>query len=479
MISGLVFCLIIVNIIVRFGFIVAVYGKMNAESLNEKIASVLKSIGQISAQGAIYHGLHEQVMQVNTQVCSFCSHALHHPISAPLCRYSCCNAAVQAMTSGEPLFYQCWAGLLFVTVPVAPQNRCSGGITLGGFYAPEQHQDIGDAVAQSLGMWPKIDAQPFLTRLSSLRPITTSALRGLGHLAMEATFSGGLNSSDFFRAQNEKYLQQRRIAEAFADIRTQGVSTPDILGDTYQLVSFLSQNDRQGAMEFVSRYLARLLLASNWDLIKLKAHARTLLAVITSHDILNGIPWTVASSRELRHMSRLEQAGTTEETCHEVAEWIQQYFKRSDRVLPDGRSLGDRVLAWMQAHYQEPVTLPVAARAIGISVSTLVHRLPTETGKTFKQLLLEIRTSEAKKLLATSALEISAVAGNCGFFDQSHFTREFKRTINLTPGQFRKLLMVPENALRITNTRSLDETVDIAPPSFVPQKKPARRTTRR
>lgn len=430
---------------------------MFGRSLNDKLSTVMETIGHISGQGTVYHGLHDQVMLTNGKVCAFCRHALNHPLASPLCRYSCCSATVEAMTSGEPSFSQCWTGLMFVTVPVAPQNRCSGGITLGGFLTPEQHQDIHESLSQTLSMWPAINPKPFLSNLKTLRPITTSALRGLGHLAMETTFSSGLNSSTYFHTLNTRYLQQCRIAEAFADLRTQNVSTPDILGDTYQLVSFLSQNDQSGAMEFVSGYLAKLLMASNWDLLKLKAHARTLLAVITSHDILNGTPWAVATSRELRHMVRLEHASSTEETCHEVADWIHHYFNRASRILPDGRSLGDRVLDWMQTHYQEPVTLPVAAKAIGTSVSTLVHRLPDETGKTFKQLLLEIRTSEAKKLLATSALKISAVAGNCGFFDQSHFTREFKRAINLTPGEFRKLLTVPDNALRSPNKRSLDD----------------------
>jgi AraC-like DNA-binding protein len=328
---------------------------------------------------------------------------------------------------------------------------------MGGFHTPEQHQDIRDTIEQALKTWPTIDANPFLAKLTSLHSISTSALRGLGHLAMESTFSSGLNSSGFFLAQNEKYNQQRRIAEAFEDLRTQNVSTSDLLSDAYQLVTFLSRNDRTNAMEFVSRYLAKLLMASNWDLIKLKAHVRILLAVITSHDILNGIPWAVATSRELRHMARLEQASTTEESCYEVSEWILQYFRKPERIFIDGRRLGDRILSWMQAHYQETVTLSVASKAIGVSTSTLVHRLPSETGKTFKQLLQEIRITEAKKLLATSALDISTVAENCGFFDQSHFTHEFKRAISITPGQFRKLLAIPEIALRTPNTISLDE----------------------
>jgi AraC-like DNA-binding protein len=235
------------------------------------------------------------------------------------------------------------------------------------------------------------------------------------------------------------------------------ISEPDILSDAYQLVSILKEDNKTKGMEFVSLYLAKLLLASNWDLIKLKAHIRTLLAVVTSHRILKGIPWAVAVSHELRDMAKLEQATTTEESCYVVADWFQHHFHRQEQFQPDGRSLADRVLAWIYTHYQEPITLSVAAKANNVSSSTLAHRLPIETGKTFKQLLRDRRLAESKKLLATSALDISAISTTCGFFDQSHFTREFKRAVNLTPGQFRKLLAVPKMALQEPNAKCIDD----------------------
>jgi AraC-like DNA-binding protein len=352
------------------------------------------------------------------------------------------------MASGEPYFYHCWAGLLFVTVPVAPQNKCCGGITVGGLHTAEETNDIAETVGRHLHAWPSTDLNAFLSRMNSLRSISPSALRGLGALVLETTFSAGLNSSPFFRAQNEKYVQQRRIAEAFEDMRHTSPSSPDVMSDTYRFLSFLCHNDRAGAMECMSQYLARLLMASNWDLTKLKAHIRVLLAVMTSQEILRGTPWAVATSRELRHMLRLEHACSVEESCYEVAEWIQRFFHGQDRVEHDGRSFEERVVGWLQSHYQERVTLGTAAKAVGASSSTLVHRLRRETGKTFKRLLTEIRIAEAKKLLASSALDISAIAEQCGFFDQSHFTRELKRAINLTPGEFRKLLRFPSEELQ-------------------------------
>ena len=434
-----------------------------------KPGRLLEEIGRITGQGALYHGLYDQTLLLNGKVCAFCRHALSHPVAASLCRVACRNATVHATASGEPHFYRCWANLLFITIPIAPHNKCAGGVELGGFCVTGEEADIRDAVTQVAQAWPNTNLQSFLTLIPSLRPITPNALRGLGTLAMETSFSSGVNSSAFFRRQNEKYLQQRRIAEAFADIRTQETIPPDILGDTYQLLAFLDQKDKPGAMAFVSKYLAKLLMASNWDQTKLKAHVRVLLAVMTSQDILNGTSWTVATSREMRRMLRLEHAATTEESCYEVAEWIQDYIEGKAPDTHDTRPLLERLTNWMQTHFQESATLATASRAIGVSVSTLVHRLRRETGKTFKTLLVEIRLAEAKKLLATTALDLSEIGSTCGFFDQSHFTREFKRAINLTPGEFRKLLRVPDDALLRPGLKTLDDAGPLKP---VPTRRP-------
>jgi transcriptional regulator GlxA family with amidase domain len=64
-----------------------------------------------------------------------------------------------------------------------------------------------------------------------------------------------------------------------------------------------------------------------------------------------------------------------------------------------------------------------------------------------RQILRDIRVTEAKRLLATTSMELSTIATQCGFVDQSHFTRTFKADINLTPGQFRRLLSLPKEEI--------------------------------
>lgn len=189
----------------------------------------------------------------------------------------------------------------------------------------------------------------------------------------------------------------------------------------------------------VSNFLAKLLMAGNWDLTKLKAHLRILLAVITSQDVLRGIPWETAVNRELRSMHRMEKAATIEDACCEAADMIQQHLAAGDYPEKEG-SLTDRALTWIRCHYSDKAIMATAARATGASVSTLAHTLRKETGKTFHQLLHEKRIAEARRLLSATTMKASDIALCCGFTDQSHFTRAFKDAANLTPGKFRYLL---------------------------------------
>ena len=419
-------------------------------ALAARVRAQLDEIGSVTGLGVVYHDLHERRLLINRRTCAFCRRCLEHPATASLCRYDGCHAAMQAFSSGEPFYSQCWAGLLFVTVAVAPRNAGRGGISLGGFFSAGQDKDLQGMLAERLQMLPRRDLKDVLATVHSLRQITPSALRGLGVYAMEATFSSGLNQPSFFAKQNAKYKQQREIAEAAAELRRDAGAPPDILADTYQLVSYLNQKDRPAALRFISTYLAKLLMASNWDLTKLKAHLRVLLAVMTSQDVLRGMDWDTAVNRELRYMLRLEQAEDTESSCYEVAEVVMQHMASPEAPFAQPRaSLLERTTTWLQRHYGEKVRLPAAARAIGVSPSTLIHSLRRQTGKTFHQLLHETRIAEARRLLASTQLEISEIADRCGFTDQSHFTKALKLAVNLTPGQFRRLLVLtPEEVLK-------------------------------
>ena len=52
--------------------------------------------------------------------------------------------------------------------------------------------------------------------------------------------------------------------------------------------------------------------------------------------------------------------------------------------------------------------------------------------------LRSVRVQSARRLLAATRLPLAGIAQQCGFTDQSHFTRCFRTATGLTPGDYRK-----------------------------------------
>jgi transcriptional regulator GlxA family with amidase domain len=54
------------------------------------------------------------------------------------------------------------------------------------------------------------------------------------------------------------------------------------------------------------------------------------------------------------------------------------------------------------------------------------------------QYIREVRVGVARHLLETSNQSLTNIAVQCGFYDQSHFTRQFKASTGITPLDYRR-----------------------------------------
>ena len=70
------------------------------------------------------------------------------------------------------------------------------------------------------------------------------------------------------------------------------------------------------------------------------------------------------------------------------------------------------------------------------SARSLQRSLAAE-GAGFGHLLGETRCSAAGRFLTTTRMRLAEIAYVCGFADQAHFTREFRRHAAFTPARFR------------------------------------------
>jgi len=87
--------------------------------------------------------------------------------------------------------------------------------------------------------------------------------------------------------------------------------------------------------------------------------------------------------------------------------------------------------------YADPLKVADLAAAAGMSATQLERAMRKAIGMSPKQLLIRIRIDEAIRRLDDSDLPLATIAGQCGFYDQSSFTRQFQRAVGITPGAYR------------------------------------------
>jgi AraC-like DNA-binding protein len=94
-----------------------------------------------------------------------------------------------------------------------------------------------------------------------------------------------------------------------------------------------------------------------------------------------------------------------------------------------------RVRTYLEEHASEPITLAELAALSSTSAYHLLRTFHAATGLPPHAYLTQIRIGRAKHLLAQGYTP-TEVATLVGFYDQSHLTRHFKRTVGVPPAQY-------------------------------------------
>ena len=98
-----------------------------------------------------------------------------------------------------------------------------------------------------------------------------------------------------------------------------------------------------------------------------------------------------------------------------------------------------RALDYVSGHMDEPLSPEMLAKLAHLSVYQLDKRLGEILGLTTAQYIIRTRIESARYKLTRTSDPISFIAHDCGYSDQSTFTRQFKRSVGITPNAYRKM----------------------------------------
>ena len=156
--------------------------------------------------------------------------------------------------------------------------------------------------------------------------------------------------------------------------------------------------------------------------------------------------WVVFRDRALRDsllrahaaLAHREAGLETDEAVLAAVDALRPHLRPGPQAPARGRpehAAVRRARDHLAEQWDQPVSLATLSSVAGLSRFELVRRFRAQTGLPPHAFQTNLRIARARALLAAGE-PAAAVAATCGFADQAHLTRVFKRAVGITPARY-------------------------------------------
>ncbi|MCX8030083.1 MAG: response regulator transcription factor [Thermodesulfovibrionales bacterium] len=99
-----------------------------------------------------------------------------------------------------------------------------------------------------------------------------------------------------------------------------------------------------------------------------------------------------------------------------------------------------KALEFIHNNFYKNVRLSMAAKEAGMCISKFQKVFKEITGSNFSCYINKLRIAKSVEMLKKTNYTINHIALSCGYINQSHFNRTFKKFMKTSPKKFKKLL---------------------------------------
>ena len=169
------------------------------------------------------------------------------------------------------------------------------------------------------------------------------------------------------------------------------------------------------------------------------------MAVAYLHQVMRMIKETVLETNDVfeltdNDVSRVTTAGNLETAMAYIRDYAA---KGLDVIANSGQTASERqaviAMDYLEKNYSDPnLNLNQICEFLNISTSRFSSMFKEATGKTFVEVLTNIRMERAKVLLRQTSLKNYEIAEKVGFSDPHYFSISFKKMTGQTPKEYAK-----------------------------------------
>ena len=329
------------------------------------------------------------------------------------CRAFRAQAVAEALRWGEPCVLCCECGRALWAVPVSVNQRACGGLLVAGVPLRRPNRaGVLDSRILRAGEW-------LLSRCVERNLCNASLL-----------------------AENRRLA--RREAEKAEALHALKDHLHDDVRSTYlheepALLAAIRRGERTEARRVINRVLVTIYAAGQSNTNLLKSLALELVVMMARAAVQAGADPAQVLGLNFRSLTRLAEIADLEALSAWLCEMLEQLIDsiKSNTKHPNSVQLA-RALEFMEEHLSENLGRAEVARAAGLSPSHFSHLMRAKTPWSFTELLTRLRVDRACHLLVHTDRDLAQIAAECGFADQSYFSRVFGRRTGQSPREYRR-----------------------------------------
>lgn len=141
----------------------------------------------------------------------------------------------------------------------------------------------------------------------------------------------------------------------------------------------------------------------------------------------------------LRLQSKVQTAGQASFEAYRATMALHDdvMTNTDDIASEDSHADIERTIAFIRANLSRPLDVSQVSEVAGMSRAHFSRLFKKDQGVTPADFIMRERMECAAKLLSDSRMSVKRVATACGFADPNYFSKAFRRTYSISPGEFR------------------------------------------
>lgn len=350
-------------------------------------------------------------------------------------------AAYQAERYGGRYVYFCSWSLLHWAAPIIRDGMLAGALICG----PALLFEADTHYFEELKGRFDLDAtalEQLIPAVEKVPVITTERAGSLSQMLFLTALAASDNDARAFFADREAFEQQSRIGEYLQHIKTmEGEKRSDLeypLEKERELLRLVAAGDRRGAATILDELLGIIFYTTGVNLEMIKSRVLELTVLLSRAALEGGADVEQIFGLNFHYLNQIRALGSLEE----LTRWTSRIITRFTDLVFVLRPMHHtnsilRATRYIREHFSRKISQTDVAEEVGLSTAYFSKLFKVEMQTTFTEYLTGVRVDAAKRRLLETEDRLGDVAFQCGFEDQSYFTKVFTRVVGITPSQYR------------------------------------------